>query len=72
MAEELLISLMGDKGGVGKSTIALLLAEWMVSKGRAVRLIDADPNQTVQICIDKGVCVATERKPGKFSYSSCA
>ena len=32
MAEELLISLTGDKGGMGKSTLALLLAEWILSK----------------------------------------
>ena len=51
--EQLLISLTGDKGGVGKSTIAFLLAEWIIAKGRAVRLIDADPNQTVQTCVDK-------------------
>jgi chromosome partitioning protein len=51
--EQLLISLTGDKGGVGKSTIAILLAEWIIAKGRAVRLIDADPNQTVQTCVDK-------------------
>jgi MinD-like ATPase involved in chromosome partitioning or flagellar assembly len=51
--EQLLISLTGDKGGVGKSTIAILLAEWIISRGRPVRLIDADPNQTVQTCVDK-------------------
>jgi chromosome partitioning protein len=51
--EQLLISLTGDKGGVGKSTLAVLLAEWIISHGRTVRLIDADPNQTVQTCVDK-------------------
>lgn len=51
--EQLLISLTGDKGGVGKSTITVLLAEWIISRGRAVRIIDADPNQTVQTCVDK-------------------
>jgi MinD-like ATPase involved in chromosome partitioning or flagellar assembly len=51
--EQLLISLTGGKGGVGKSTITVLLAEWIISKGRAVRIIDADPNQTVQTCVDK-------------------
>jgi chromosome partitioning protein len=69
MAEDkqLLISLTGDKGGVGKSTIAILLAEWIISRGRAVRLIDADPNQTVQTCVDKcaeaGYAISTPGAP---------
>lgn len=49
----MLIALTGDKGGVGKSTVALLLAEWMLMKGERVKVIDADPNQTAQTCIDK-------------------
>src|SRR5215510_11478783 len=53
MKDRLLIALTGDKGGVGKSTIAILLAEWLVRKGLAVTVIDADPNQTAQTCVDK-------------------
>jgi cellulose biosynthesis protein BcsQ len=48
-----LIALTGDKGGVGKSTLVILLAEWLVNKGKTVQVIDADPNQTSQTCIDK-------------------
>jgi cellulose biosynthesis protein BcsQ len=48
-----LIALTGDKGGVGKSTLAILLAEWLVNKGKTVQVIDADPNQTSQTCIEK-------------------
>jgi cellulose biosynthesis protein BcsQ len=48
-----LVALTGDKGGVGKSTLAILLAEWLVHKGKAVQVIDADPNQTSQTCVDK-------------------
>jgi len=44
MKDRMLIALTGDKGGVGKSTIAILLAEWLVMKGHAVTVIDADPN----------------------------
>jgi cellulose biosynthesis protein BcsQ len=48
-----LFALTGDKGGVGKSTLAILLAEWLLHKGKTVQLIDADPNQTSQTCVDK-------------------
>ena len=53
MKDRMLIALTGDKGGVGKSTLAILLAEWLVMKGHRVHVIDADPNQTSQTCIDK-------------------
>lgn len=53
MTDQLLIALTGDKGGVGKSTIAILVAEWLISQGHTVKVIDADPNQTSQTCIDK-------------------
>ena len=48
-----LIVLTGDKGGVGKSTLAALIAEWFVSADVKVKLIDADPNQTLQTWVDK-------------------
>ena len=53
MKEPLLIALTGDKGGVGKSTLAILLAEWLKKKGYSTNIIDADPNQTAQTCVDK-------------------
>ncbi len=53
MQEGILIVLTGDKGGVGKSTIAILLAEWMLERGHTVKVIDADPNQTTQTWADK-------------------
>jgi chromosome partitioning protein len=48
-----LIAITGDKGGVGKSTLALLLVEWLIHQGEKVEVIDADPNQSVQTWIDK-------------------
>ncbi len=47
------ISVTGDKGGVGKSTIACLLAEWFDYHDRKVKLIDADPNQTTKTWLEK-------------------
>lgn len=53
MKKDLLIAITGDKGGVGKSTIAALLAEWLLHQGRGVRIIDTDPNQSTQTWVDK-------------------
>lgn len=39
------ITMCSTKGGVGKSTIALILAQSYASAGSSVTLIDADPNQ---------------------------
>jgi chromosome partitioning protein len=50
----------GDKGGVGKSTLAVLLTEWFLFQETAVNLIDADPNQTAKIWADK--CDARGRR----------
>ncbi len=51
--KDLLIAVTGDKGGVGKSTIAALLAEWLLHQGRSVHVIDTDPNQSTQTWVDK-------------------
>ncbi len=47
------ISVTGDKGGVGKSTIACLLAEWFDYNKQKIKLIDADPNQTTKTWLEK-------------------
>lgn len=41
------ISFASSKGGVGKSTSAVLLATDLASRGASVTIIDADPNQPV-------------------------
>ena len=53
MDNKIRIAVSGDKGGVGKSTISALMAEWFLNSDRAVQVIDADPNQTTQTWIDK-------------------
>jgi cellulose biosynthesis protein BcsQ len=53
MKDGALIVFTGDKGGVGKSTLAVLLTEWFLSQGKQVRLVDADPNQTSKTWAEK-------------------
>jgi chromosome partitioning protein len=53
MTESTLIVFTGDKGGVGKSTLAVLMTEWLLSKGKQVQMVDADPNQTSKIWAEK-------------------
>jgi chromosome partitioning protein len=42
----LLIAVLNQKGGVGKSTTAVHLARWLQLQGRPVHLADLDPQQT--------------------------
>jgi len=41
-----LIAVLNQKGGVGKSTTAVHLARWLQRRGRSVHLADMDPQQT--------------------------
>lgn len=47
------IAITGDKGGVGKSTIAGLLAQWFEYKNYTVNILDADPNRTIYTWLEK-------------------
>jgi chromosome partitioning protein len=51
--KQTLIAITGDKGGVGKSTITALLAEWLTHREIPVQIIDSDPNQSTQTWLDK-------------------
>lgn len=42
------ISMVSSKGGVGKTTTAVVLAGELVAAGRRVAIIDADPNRPVE------------------------
>ena len=46
------IVITSDKGGVGKSTLAALIIEWLNFNNILVNLVDADPIQTTRTCSD--------------------
>lgn len=53
------IVIASDKGGVGKSTLAALIIEWMNFNDIPVDLVDADPIQTTRTWADN--CAADGR-----------
>jgi cellulose biosynthesis protein BcsQ len=45
------IAVMNAKGGVGKSTVTLMLGEFLAEMGRSVLLIDADPQSSISLMV---------------------
>jgi len=44
----MIVTLMGQKGGVGKSTTAICLAMVAFERGQSTLLVDADPQGTIR------------------------
>lgn len=42
------IVFVSPKGGAGETTSAIVLATWIAVRGRAVTVIDADPNHQIK------------------------
>ncbi len=61
------ICMTGDKGGTGKTTVCLVLAEWLIHQGKQVEIIDADPSQALELslqkCAEEGYAISTDRAP---------
>lgn len=56
---DMIISLVMQKGGASKSTLAVNLAAWMASKGMDFTLVDADPQQNI-VRFGERRCVSME------------
>lgn len=48
-----IILIGGEKGGTGKSTIACNLSVWLAKQGEDVMLLDADPQKTASLWIER-------------------
>lgn len=59
-SRSMIITLGNQKGGVGKTTLVLLLANWLVSQGRKVIVLDAD----------RQLSAYNQRENDKKSFSS--
>ncbi|HSR68784.1 MAG TPA: ParA family protein [Acidobacteriota bacterium] len=46
------IVVAGEKGGVGKSTVTVLTADWLAYQGQSVKITDADVNETTRKWVD--------------------
>ncbi len=65
MARQILVH--NPKGGVGKTVVAALAAEWFVHRGRTINLIDADGNRSCEDWVannlEEGRTIVTQRDP---------
>lgn len=47
------ILITSGKGGVGKTTLCAMLADWLLDKGHSIKLVDSDSNKSLDTYIDK-------------------
>ena len=77
MGRGMIVTLLGQKGGIGKSTTAICVAMAALQRGSDVLLVDADPQGTIrtwnEVANERGVAVptviamgATMHRPGQL------
>src|SRR5687767_12553897 len=63
LPRRMIVALLGQKGGIGKSTTAVCLAMAALKRGSDVLLVDADPQGTIRtwndVASENGVAVPT-------------
>jgi chromosome partitioning protein len=63
MGRAMIVTLLGQKGGIGKSTTAICVAMAALQRGADVLLVDADPQGTIRtwndVANERGVAVPT-------------
>ncbi len=68
-AEPVLITVTGDKGGVGKTTSLLEIAQTFYDKGHRILMVDGDSQCSLTTRIfDVGTLVGLETEPGSLAY----
>lgn len=81
LAAAKILAVAGQKGGAGKSTVAICIAAEAVARGRRVLLVDADPQATARtwgaVAAEAGLpsptivaMGATMHKPGQLSQAA--
>ena len=63
------VSIINLKGGVGKSTLAMILGEYLVFEyGKRVLLVDLDSQGNLSYCMVPGDQIQTQERNGRTTY----